>query len=212
MTSADVPFVIYAHRGYWQDPACQNSPEAILAARIHGFAAEIDIRDRNRRIVIDHDPPREDEKCTYLDDLMTSDVTLALNLKASGLVGLLDPFRDWIERTQSWFFDGSLPEMFEFHRSGFRHALRVSEYESQIPWKSEVVWVDSFHSNWFINRLDIFEMYSDSHIVFVSPELHGRDSGPAWEYFSDIVQFGVTNVGFCTDQPNELAIRLSDEV
>jgi hypothetical protein len=102
--------------------------------------------------------------------------TFALNLKEDGLQECIIRERDWIETTNSFVFDGSIPEMYRYHKLGIPHALRISEFEKTLPWKSNALWLDSFYEDWWIDDSSVDKLMEDSNTIVVSPELHGRDA------------------------------------
>jgi hypothetical protein len=86
--------------------------------------------------------------------------------------------------------------------------LRLSEFEQELPWKTNFVWVDSFNFDWFIDSPKVFGVIENSFPVFVSPEIHGRDFRYAWDYFNELASSGITNFGVCTDLPVELGAEI----
>jgi hypothetical protein len=102
-------------------------------------------------------------------------------------------------------FDGSIPEMIKIRSLGFRHALRLSEFETSLPWNPDLIWLDSFDSDWWLNNLDIEKLIKDTQInvVVVSPELHGRNAHKVWEFLASLSQSESENVSICTDSPLE---------
>ena len=48
----------------------------------------------------------------------------------------------------------------------------------------------------------------------VSPEIHGRSNGPAWEVITNEINSGNINLAICTDQPKEFlqALGQSNEI
>lgn len=194
---------IYAHRGVWALPEDQNSPGAILRASRLGFGVETDIRSKFGKLAISHDPLTE---LGGLDaDLYQfSNIPIALNIKEDGLSDKYSEFLQRYPNEDSFIFDGSLPEMFKIRNSGLPHALRLSEYERQLPWKTKFVWVDAFHQEWWIDSGLIEDLLEKQFLVFVSPELHGRDKSLAWSYLRKLKQFSDYKFGVCTDFPIEL--------
>jgi cell division initiation protein len=104
--------------------------------------------------------------------------------------------------TDSFFFDGSIPQMLMYRNLGLPHALRLSEYEKELPWETNYIWLDAFHSDWWI-RDNILEKYRSSgeKIVLVSPEIHGRNPEDAWAKVYEQFFDGNRNVSVCTDRP-----------
>jgi hypothetical protein len=129
--------------------------------------------------------------------------TFALNLKEDGLQECIIRERDWIETTNSFVFDGSIPEMYRYHKLGIPHALRISEFEKTLPWKSNALWLDSFYEDWWIDDSSVDKLMEDSNTIVVSPELHGRDARFVWDVLAKRHADGFSNFSICTDRPSE---------
>lgn len=193
---------ILAHRGYWKSKSEMNTAEAIAKALHMGFGVETDFRDFQGSLVLSHDIIQEQELITF-NGFNSSD-RYAINLKSDGLLNLFLPYVDSIRMSGSFVFDGSIPEMVRYRDAGIPHALRLSEYETELPWKSEYVWVDAFETDWWISHESLKDLFSSHHLVFVSPELHGRDHRFAFEAFVDFrCEYGKV-FSVCTDLPSEL--------
>ena len=193
---------IYCHRGYWNSQLEPNSKNSILKAVDFGFNVETDIRDLNGSIVISHDPTSASEM--FIEDLPSGSRAFALNLKSDGLLSLNNyHFESILKVEGSFVFDGSLPEMLHYRRKGLPHALRISEYETELPWASEYIWLDAFESDWWLSG-DVLRKFSDDRIVVVvSPELHKRNYSNVWQTVSDELKAGNPNVAICTDFPDK---------
>lgn len=199
---------IYAHRGLWASEAEKNSIKAIELALKEGFAVETDLRSYNSKIVISHDSP--DENSPHFFDIADWETgRFALNIKEDGLFTKFEDYRDCLVNSESFFFDGSFPDMYHFARRKLPFALRRSDLELEIAMKSEYVWLDSFNSDWW-DETDILKLIQDGYkVVVVSPELHGRDPQEIWRTFKNLLLDGV-NVGICTDFPRELLGQLAN--
>ena len=190
---------IFAHRGLWVAHE-QNSSKAIHDAAINGFGVETDLRLYENRVVLSHDPVFTSDT-SELNSILPSQTPLALNIKMDGLLPYLN--RSLISESNCFFFDGSLPELYKYKVAGLNTASRISEFESELPWSSEVIWVDSFQSDWWIGKKWIEELSEKSLVVIVSPELHGRNYLLAWEEISKYFNDGNPNIAICTDLPFE---------
>jgi hypothetical protein len=199
---------ILAHRGYWKSVSEMNTAEAIAKALQKGFGVETDFRDFQGNLVLSHDIIDEQELIPF-NGFSSSD-RYAINLKSDGLAKLLLPDLSVLIQSNSFVFDGSIPEMIRYRDSGIPHALRLSEYETELPWKSQYVWVDAFESDWWISDNRLKNLFSSHHLVFVSPELHGRDHRLAFEAFVDFRRTFGKVFSVCTDLPSEL-LELSNE-
>jgi hypothetical protein len=190
---------IFAHRGIW-GALRQNSLSAISQATDLGFAVETDLRLLKDKIVLSHDPVQL-ELADDLNSILPSKAPLALNIKMDGLIPFLNA--DALHVSNYFFFDGSMPEMYKYRQLGLNTACRVSELESETPWKAEVVWLDSFSHEWWIEGEVLQRLTSNAMVVVVSPELHGRDRLQTWELVRQEFMDGNPNIAICTDYPEE---------
>jgi len=193
---------IYAHRGCWNSKIHQNSLESFQAASQDGFSIETDIRQLNGNLVVSHDPTNSYTTLEFVN-VTGLEATFAINLKEDGLQNQIAQNRDWFEKTDSFVFDGSIPEMYRFRRMGIPHALRLSEYEKVLPWAGDAIWLDAFTQDWWINDLTIQHLIETSNTIVVSPELHGRDPRFVWDFLAKKQSDGCSNFSICTDRPNE---------
>jgi len=193
---------IYCHRGYWENENQQNSLPAFAKAVANGFGVETDIRDYQGSIVISHDSASNSS--LSIEELPKTGTPIALNLKADGLLGLNRKSLEALLSVKGTFvFDGSIPEMLRYKELGFSHALRISEYEREVPWKPEFIWLDSFHSDWW-SEIDLLREFSEKHfVIVVSPELHSRQYARVWDLLCAEMNRGNPNLGICTDYPNQ---------
>ena len=193
---------IYAHRGCWNSDVLQNSLASFNIAIENRFSIETDVRKRDGRLVISHDSPHPDVSFE-LSCLTQMTSTFALNLKEDGLQEDITRKREWMEATNSFVFDGSIPEMYRYHKLGIRHALRISEFEKTLPWKSCALWLDSFYEDWWINDSSVERLMENTNTIVVSPELHGRDARFVWDALAAKHANGYSNFSICTDMPSE---------
>lgn len=199
---------IIAHRGFWNKVSDQNTSLAIENAFHEGFSVETDIRERDNQLVISHDIPSLNSELPTLH--LTSENRFAINLKSDGLLPLVQPFTEHLIESHSFVFDGSIPEMVRYHTAGIPHALRLSEYEKELPWRTSVVWVDAFEFDWWMDSPIILPLLKSTHLVFVSPELHGRDHRRAFDWFVSLRLATGAIFSVCTDYPLEL-LSLANE-
>ena len=191
---------IYCHRGYWASAVEQNTAQALADAAGRGFGIETDIRDHLGSIVVSHDPVRN----TYfgLEKLPKASTPVALNVKSDGLLSLgHSAIKDVLQTQGSFVFDGSIPEMIRYRERNLPHALRLSEYESYTAWESQYVWLDSFHSDWWIENETLKRLTEKYFVVVVSHELNCRSSHKVWDMVAAELMNGNTNLGICTDFP-----------
>lgn len=199
---------VFAHRGAWSHSSEKNSQQALTKAFESGMGVETDFRDYQANLVLSHDILLNQQFTPFAG--FNSKDRYAINLKSDGLLSLFLPFAEEIIVSRSFVFDGSIPEMVRYRDAGIPHALRLSEYETELPWKSEYVWVDAFESDWWISDENLKSLFSSHHLVFVSPELHGRDHRLAFEAFVDFRRKYGKVFSVCTDLPLEL-LGLFDE-
>jgi len=196
---------IFAHRGLWDLPQEQNSSSALKNAFSLGFGVETDIRSFLGRVVISHDPILSPTDLSILE--IDSQNRFALNLKEDGLMTQLKAHHEQIEFSSSFLFDGSMPQMYKIWKMGLPHALRLSEYEQEVPWESDYLWIDGFETDWWLKNPQISTIASKSHCVFVSPELHGRNHQLAFDWFAEMKSNQFFDFSVCTDYPRELSIH-----
>jgi glycerophosphoryl diester phosphodiesterase len=199
----DVHPLIYAHRGIWQTRDQQNSRQSIEAARFSGYGVETDFRSKSDSLVISHDP-YGDSKPLAADEIDFTEIPVALNIKEDGLLPQYEAFIEEYPNQHTFLFDGSIPEMVKIKERKLPHALRLSEYETDLPWESQFLWIDGFNSDWWIKAPKILNLMEKHFAVFVSPELHGRDLNLAWEFFHLLHSKVIAPFGICTDQPDKL--------
>lgn len=182
----------------------QNSKPAIERAFSLGFGVETDIRSHLANLVISHDQILSSENLENFE--MGTGNRFALNLKEDGLVTNFSAHKDWISSSSSFLFDGSMPQMYTAWKNGIPHALRVSEFEREVPWSSDFLWIDGFESDWWIDSQFVLSLSSKSHCVFVSPELHGREHHRAFDWLAQMKSADIFDFSVCTDFPEELRV------
>ena len=199
---------IFCHRGYWTFKDEENKPIAVMRAYQNGFASEIDIYPVANRIYVSHD-----EKVANLEnEIGNFNIGVnryALNIKSDGMIEIIKNYSLMLEENQSFFFDGSIPEIYRYRIAGLPHALRLSEYEKELPWDTKYLWVDGFHSDWWLEDLNILKLSEKHEVIFVSPELHGRKPDKAWDWIAKQRKDGNRNLSICTDNPTELLYYFS---
>jgi hypothetical protein len=190
---------IYAHRGLWGVPQ-KNSLQALTSAARAGYSIETDLRDFGASIAISHDPAIQLSEMNFTE-LISLNSKFALNIKSDGLIPLLPDIR--AKGVDYFFFDGSIPELYRYRQAGFNTAVRLSEFELHLPWKTSYIWLDAFETDWWLDKLPLEKYSVDSEIIVVSPELHGRNKSRVWDVVLEEIQRGNTNISICTDFPEE---------
>lgn len=197
---------ILCHRGLWSRHEEKNTRSALLGALEIGFGIETDIRDHLGEVVISHDPVKSGNhpKLHELQLWTTkANVPIALNVKSDGLHSILSP-EGFAQNV--FFFDMSVPERIKFQRAGFSVASRASEYENLESSESTPLWLDSFHSDWFLEDgiwSSVVELARLRPVIIVSPELHARPPESVWRKFRESA---IANnlLSICTDRPFEV--------
>jgi hypothetical protein len=170
------------------------------------FGAEIDLRDRAQRLILQHDPfvDGEDAEPFFA---RYSHQTLILNVKSERIEFRLLELMKKYDLKNFFFLDSSLPMIVNLMKQGeTRFAVRLSEYESietvlnfagLIDW----VWVDCFsrlpldHATFSLLKSAGFKM------CLVSPELQGRETDIV-AYKEQLAQQSIVFDAICTKQHN----------
>lgn len=196
---------LLSHRGWWNLPPEQNTPEAFARSFRAGHGLETDVRDRDRALVIAHDPPGTDAPAfANLLDLHQANgpgLTLALNIKADGLAPLLAatlaarPIHDY------FCFDMSAPEMRRYAAAGLRFFTRQSDIEPEPLMLDQAagVWIDAFEHDWIGPDVIARHLDAGRRVCVVSPELHRRDPRPLWERLRATPRHASQDFMLCTD-------------
>jgi hypothetical protein len=195
---------VFAHRGAWNSQVTPNSALSIQNALHNGFGVETDIRDLNGEIVISHDPCVGNDYEKF-SDFVGKGSRIAINIKSDGLVKGIQNYTGQLKESGSFVFDCSLPELIKYKKAGIPHAIRISEYERELPWKPDYIWLDCFESDWWLEEASVLEVMEATPVVVVSPELHKRDHTRVWQRVLELRSTGL-NLSVCTDFPDELAI------
>lgn len=195
---------IYAHRGIWNsNMQLQNSKQAVDDAIRNGFSCEIDLQSSSGEIHITHSPIQI-AQISNINNFNLNVGNFAFNIKSDGLFNLGQFNTNLNVGSSSFFFDGSIPEMLKYRNLGIKHALRLSEFERNLPWKSDVIWVDGFYEDWWIKNDGNLLNIQDVEYVFVSPEIHGRNPHNTWRWVTQRRHKNKLNYSVCTDFPLEL--------
>ena len=198
---------IFAHRGFWDSKVPQNSRESFVNASTLGFSIETDLRSVGSEIVVSHDSPLK-ESTLNAESIFDFNSRFALNIKSDGIAEYFLNKREWLGETKSFFFDGSIPELYKYKNAGLPVALRLSEIEKELPWVCETIWLDSFNSDWWIEGNQLSALSEKYFVIVVSPELHGREYLKVWDKTMESILKGNHNIGICTDYPHEFAASL----
>lgn len=193
---------IFCHRGLWEETREQNTPFSFARAIENGFSIETDLHAFEGEVVISHDLPSSKSSLT-LGEILTMNCAFALNLKSDGLSDEIKTYSSLLLKKGSFVFDGSIPEMLVYQRKGIPLALRLSEYEREVSWKCDTIWLDGFKSDWWLEHPDFLADMKGKTLVIVSPEIHGRNPTNVWKFLVKHWDSSKVNLAICTDKPNE---------
>lgn len=204
--------IILAHRGYPRSKRGGNSTAAFARALQHGFSIETDIRDQAGKLVIAHDLPRARalrlESCFADYKKQKSRATLALNIKADGLLPLLMPLLKRYHIRNYFLFDMSVPEAVRYIGAGLPVFTRQSEYEPHPAFYADAagVWLDEFSSDWVTESIIRQHLRHRKQLCLVSPELHGRALASRWAFYKRLQEkYPKAILMLCTDHPEKAA-------
>ena len=204
---------VLAHRGLWNESRAQNSIDAISAALDLGFGIEIDVRERSGELVLSHDFPNDGsavlEPKHPVWDKLTAQTPVAFNIKTDGLGPELKNCLNELPGHNGFTFDMSIPEAVVYISLNIPFAQRVSEYEpvsvfAALPQSAgDRVWLDSFHTDWWLDIKGFSGSLKGNQVFVVSPELHGRDPQRVWDWCYQEFQQDV-DIYICTDYPEKV--------
>ena len=143
------------------------------------YGVEIDLRDRNDKIILQHDP--------FIDGEDFSDFIknyqhqfLILNIKSEGIeFKILNILKQY--NIENYFFlDSSFPMIYKLSKITNKIAIRYSEFESldsvlNMKGKVQWVWIDCF-SKFPLNKNTYQLLKKDFKLCYVSPELQQQYS------------------------------------
>ncbi len=195
------PFLLIKHR--------VNSVREVQSLD-RGYGAEIDLRTRDRGIVLNHEPYQEGD---LFQDFLRSyapdrESPLILNVKEDSLEPQIRQMCEAARLENYFFLDVTFPTMMKLVNSGFnRVALRVSEYEpieiarafqKKVCW----AWVDCFTGR--VPEVSLLQTLQEwgYRVCLVSPELQGYGEEKLREHFQvrELLRPGLDAV--CTKRPD----------
>lgn len=157
----------------------KNTIEELKSVPPH-HGVEIDIRSRNGRLTLHHDPFAEgvdfEQWLEYFDHAF-----VILNIKEEGIEYKVQNMIDKKGITNYFYLDVSAPQIVKLVNSGQKNiAIRFSEYESietclSLAGKAAWVWVDCF-SYFPLDEQSYRKLADHFRICLVSPDLLARDS------------------------------------
>lgn len=195
--------IIISHRGYWEKESEKNQKASFLKSFELGFGTETDIRDAGGKLVISHDIPNGNE--ILFEDFCSlpgaSAYTLALNIKSDGLAASIKDLTKKFQFENFFVFDMSIPDMLSHIRANNPVFTRMSDIEPEplLLKESQGIWLDSFFSQWYDEKLVLKYLKSNKKVCIVSSELHGRNYDNLWKLLYPIR--ANNNLILCTDVP-----------
>jgi hypothetical protein len=170
------------------------------------FGAEIDLRDRAERLILQHDPFTDGEDAEPFFARYKHG-TLILNVKSERIENRVLELMAKYEIENFFFLDSSLPMIVQLAKRGeSRIAVRFSEYESietvlafqgLVDW----VWVDCFSKLPLTPDLYKTLKTAGFKLCLVSPELQARP-GDIEKYKGQLGEDGISFDAICTKLDN----------
>lgn len=202
--------IIISHRGFWIRATEKNTLKAFKNSTKFGFGTETDIRDFNSELVISHDVADKNSVKfnTMLEPFQSTNLLLALNIKADGLLNLLQLSMNHYNIKNYFVFDMSIPDTLQYIKAGFNVFSRQSEYELQVPFYNDIkgIWLDAFKNIWYDADLIKKHLNNGKQVCIVSAELHNRDYLSHWKLIKSWDFIENNNLILCTDYPEEAKI------
>lgn len=153
------------------------------------YGIEIDLRDHNNDIYLQHDPYVKDTATKFSDLLKHYNHNfIILNIKSERIEHKVLEILKEYNVTDYFFLDSSFPMIYLLSKNGENNiAMRFSEFESLESIKTMIhmikwVWVDCFTT--FPLTKEIYDYFKENNIniCIVSPELQGYDPEKILEY------------------------------
>jgi len=198
---------IISHRGYWKTDAEKNTATAFDRSFSLGYGTETDLRDLGGALVVSHDPP---PMGAIRADAMFAQVaahdpglTMALNIKADGLQGMVTEAVARHALTDCFVFDMAVPDAVQWLKTDIAVFTRHSDVEEVPALYTDAagVWLDAFHGDWW--DMDVVARHLDAgkRVAVVSPELHGRAYTDVWTMMRASSLCRARDIILCTDVP-----------
>lgn len=195
--------IILSHRGYWLNQEEKNTEKAFLRSFNLGFGTETDIRDYQGGLIISHDMPtgQEIKFEDFLKIWSPANLPLAINIKADGLAQAIKASFDFIEHTNFFAFDMSIPDMLSYIKLDLPVFTRLSEVEKEPIWLeyAKGIWLDAFSYNWFNSETIETLLRNNKQVCIVSSELHQREYAELWNILKPFKNS--SSLMLCTDLP-----------
>ena len=194
---------IIAHRGFWKEAGEKNTMLALNRAAANGIGTETDFRDYMEKLAVSHNvadagsPMAEDFFALYKG----TKCTLAINVKADGIQGLLKELLSKYDIQNYFCFDMSIPDTLGYIESGLKFFVRQSEYETINSLYDKV---DGFiDDDWITPDLIKEHRSKGKRVCIVSSDLHSRDYQKLWAGLKINEILEDDEIILCTDYPDK---------
>jgi len=170
------------------------------------YGAEIDLRDRGERLILQHDPfsDGEDAEPFFAE---YNHGTLILNIKSERIEHRVQELMHKYNIENYFFLDSSIPMIVNLSKGGEKRiAVRFSEYEGLdtvlnfsgvVDW----IWVDCF-SKLPLHKAEMQQLKKAGfRLCLVSPELQGR-ADDIEVYKKQLADDGIVMDAICTKEYN----------
>ncbi len=170
------------------------------------YGIEIDLRTKNEKIIISHDPFKNG---IYFEDWIKyyKHKLLVLNIKEDGLEGEIIKILKKNKIEKFFFLDQSFPSIIKsINKSEKRCAIRISEYESietaiSLRGKVEWIWIDHFNKFPLNFKECKYLKNLGFKICIVSPELQKGNLNSAKELKNKLSYYKIKFSAVCTKYP-----------
>ena len=196
---------IICHRGYWKKKKEQNHLKACLEGLEHFQGIEIDLKNKNGKIVLSHDPLEKGQNYIKLEDCFSKHPGgfYALNIKEDGLSDELAKLIQKYKIKNYMCFDLSTPESIQYKNKKLIVYDRMGDQDPQMNYKTGGIVVDIFSLKNMNQIFKQIETIKKKHLFFISPELHQLSHRPFWNRLKAIEARNANNFSLCTDYPEE---------
>lgn len=195
---------IISHRGLWYDFEKENNKRIAFEQSFDkNYGTETDLRDICGKIVISHNMPKGDEITfeNVLEIMNGRNLPLALNIKADGQADDILAILKKYNHTNYFTFDMSIPDMVVQLKRGVNVYTGLSDI-LEVPVlleNAKGIWLDSFNSEWFDEKIITDMLGRNKKICIVSADLHGRDVTEQWGKLKSYKSIQTDDVMLCTN-------------
>lgn len=195
---------IISHRGLWYDFGKENNKRISFEQSFDkNYGTETDLRDICGKIVISHNMPKGDEITfeNVLEIMNGRNLPLALNIKADGQADDILAILKKYNHTNYFTFDMSIPDMVVQMKKGVNVYTGLSDILKTpvLLENAKGIWLDSFNSEWFDEKVITDMLSRKKKICIVSADLHGRDITEQWGKLKSYKSIQTDDVMLCTN-------------